>query len=229
MKAMHRLGAVLTSLVFLPSTAFAALPQYLDTPLPMTPLPGNMAYFKPPTFTKQNAKLIRRTMKMIGDAKPRGLIIDLRNHQGGELTTAEEIIQSFIPRGTAFMRDHSKGLRRPRATRLDPVLKPSLPIVLLRDENTLNEADIVIYILQKLRKAGVVEYSSTRNALKRMYKQHSRMEDYRPIKDSVFFIIPTTRIIGNQGGSQADIIPRAGKLIKDMSPWDEPYARRMSF
>ena len=48
------------------------------------------------------------------------------------------------------------------------------------------------------------------------------MDQYRPIKEGIFFVTPDSRVIGSEGATEEDVIPWAISLAKQMSPWDEP-------
>lgn len=116
--------------------------------------------------------------------------------------------------------------RRIVATAHPPVLKKSTPLVVLRAERTVNEPDIAIYALQKLRGAGVLEFAPDRGALKRYFKQNARMSQYMPIKAPTFFVAPDIRLIANEGAGQGDVIARAVSFIRESSPWDEERRHR---
>ncbi|MSR86873.1 hypothetical protein EXS70_01735 [Candidatus Peribacteria bacterium] len=221
---MQRIAAIiLTSLTLIPvcgaaSSSSSAPPDLL----PFTILPEKVAFFRPGPFTAQNVPLIRPTLQKIADAKPRGLILDLRNNDGGTPDGVQALLEGLLRKGTPYMRFYTSNVRRLAVTAQMPVFKGSTPVVVLRDERTVNEPDIAIYALQKIRKAGVVEFSSGRAALKRAFKQNARMNDYRPIKEAIFFVTPDVRLIADEGASDGDVIPRAVSFIRELSPFDEP-------
>ncbi len=190
-------------------------------PLPTMMLESNIAYFKPVEFSKANASRIRPTFQQIAAKKPRGVIIDLRNNQGGSIDAVHALLESVMPKGTPYMRFYTSSVKRLAVTAQVPLIKKSTPIVVLRNAGTGNESDIVIYVLQKIRRSGVLEFTQHRAALQRKYKQNGRMEDYRPIKEAIFFVTPDVRVIGSEGADEATVIPRAISFIKELSPWDE--------
>ena len=189
--------------------------------LPFTMLENSVAYFRIGSFTADIARLIRPTMKQIAAAKPRGLILDFRSNQGGDVQVLQALFESLLPKGTPYMRLITPSVRSLQVTAQSSLLKRSTPVVVLRDDRTVNEPDIAIYVLQKLRKAGVLEFSPHRSALVRIYKQHARMDQYRPIKEGVFFVTPDVRIIGDEGGTEGDVLRRAVTFVRELSPWDE--------
>lgn len=190
-------------------------------PLPTMTLENNIAYFKPVEFTKENIARMRPTFQQIAATKPRGIIIDLRNNRGGNIDSVHALLESVMPKGTPYMRFYTSNVKRLAVTAQSPLIKKSTPIVVLRDAGTINESDIIIYVLQKIRKAGVLEFTPGRAALQRKYKQDIRMQNFRPIKEAVFFVTPDVRVIGDEGGDQANAIPRAISFVKELSPWDE--------
>lgn len=203
------------------STVHAATSTVGVTPLPTSILQNNIAYFTIGTFTPDVASRMRATIQYIMTFKPRGLVLDLRDNQGGDVDAVHGLLEALLPKGTPYMRTYIGNVRRIQVTAQQPILKRSTPVVVLRNPKTVNEPDIVIYALQKLRGAGVIEYSPTAGALTRIYKQHARMQQFRPIKEAIFYVTPDVRIIGAQGGSETDLIPRAVSLVREMSPWDE--------
>ncbi len=220
---MIRFFASIIAAVTFITPVSAAMSPGSDNPnlLPFTVLTGNVVHFNPGEFTPATAQKIRPTMLTIAALKPRGLILDLRNIQGSEVGTVHALMESLLPRRTPYMRFYSSNVKRLAVTDQPPVFKKSTPVVVVRNQKTVNEPDIVIYALQKIRKAGVLEFSPGRAALKRIYKQNVRMDDYRPIKESVFFVVPDVRLIGDEGASESDVIPRAASFIKELSPWDD--------
>ena len=190
-------------------------------PLPVNMLESSVAYIRIPTFTPEIAQRIRPGIQLAASKKPRGIVLDLRDNQGGDINGVHAVLEALLPKGTPYMRHITATYRRIAATTQPAVIKKSTPVVVLRDARTLNEADIVIYALQKLRGAGILEFSPSRSALKRVFKQNTRMDQYRPIKDSVFFITPDARVIANEGGDQQDLIARAISLVRERSPWEE--------
>lgn len=224
---MHTLAAaVLTALSFVSTARAASSSSAAIEPLPTSMLEHKVAYFKVGQFTPEVTGRIRATMQSIAAQKPRGVILDLRDSSGGDVNTAHAIIESLLPKGTPYMRSVSPLLRTINFTTQIPVLKKSTPVVVLRNARTLNESDIVVYVLQKLRKAVVVELSPTRNALKRAFKQNPRMANYHPIKEGVFFVSPDARVIKSEGGDESDMIPRAIGFVRELSPWDEVKTAR---
>ncbi|NOS67307.1 MAG: hypothetical protein HOO67_02990 [Candidatus Peribacteraceae bacterium] len=217
---MRRLTLLATLLMTFAATAHA---QRLPTvePLPVNKLESNIAYIQLRNLGANLAESIRPTFQLAAKMKPRGIIIDLRGNQGGDINTVHAVFESLLPKGTPYMRHVTATYRRIVPTTQLPVIKKSTPIVVLRDAGTGNESDIVVYILQKLRGAGVLEFTKDRSALKRTFKQQARMDQYRPIKESVFFVTPEIRLIANEGAGPEDVIARAIGMIREMSPWEE--------
>ncbi len=218
---MRRFLLGILSIIFLIPVSHAASSAPAKDALWSTMLESKVAYLRINAFTPEIARRVRPELQKLVDLKPRGLILDLRNNQGGEAATAHALLEALLPKDTPYMRYITTVARTLQVTRQAPVLKRSTPIVVLRNQRTVNEPDIVLYALQKIRRSGVLEFSPSRNALKRIYKQHVRMEQYRPIKEAVFFVVPDVRLIGDEGGEESDVIPRAISFIKELSPWDD--------
>ena len=216
---MYRFATLVVALALVP-IAYATPSSNANSALSSSQLEGKIAYVRITKFTKEMSRTIRPLMQQIAASKARGFVIDLRDNQGGDLNAVHQLLQCFLPKGTPYMRVIGP-TRTLQVTSEVPVVKRSTPVVVLRNAGTGNEADIPVYVLQKLRKAGIVEFSPHRSSLVRKYKQHSNMDDYRPIKDAVFFVTPDARIIADQGGGEEDVIPRAMSMVREMSPWDE--------
>lgn len=184
-------------------------------------LKGKVAYVQIGQFTANLIHRIRPTFQNISGLKPRGVIVDFRDSQGGDAGVVQEILESLLPNGTPYMRLVMPTHRSIATTAHPPVLKKSTPLVVLRGERTVNEPDIAIYALQKLRGAGVLELTPDRGAIKRYFKQNARMSQYMPINAPTFFVAPDIRLIVNEGADQEDVIARAISFIRESSPWDE--------
>lgn len=216
---IHRSIAIVAMLCFVGTAHAAGLP--LAEPLPVKILQNNVAYVQLGSLTAAMTDAIRPTMDFAASKKARGIVLDLRGNQGGDIGPVYALFDALLPKGTPFMRHILPTYRRIDFTTQLPVIKKSTPVVVIRDAGTSNEADIVVYILQKLRGAGIVEFTPTRAALKKTFKQQARMDQYRPIKEAVFFVTPDVRLIKSEGAGQEDVISRAINYVREMSPWGE--------
>ncbi len=221
---MRRLTLTAALLMTLVTTAHAADRLPTAEPLPVMKLESNVAYIRLEKFGPEMIDRIRPTIQQANALKPRGIILDLRNNQGGDSNAVHALLEALLPKGTPYMRHMTAGYRRIDFTTQKPVIKKSTPVVILRDSGTGNEADIAVYVLQKLRGAGILEFAEDRSALKKKYKQHARMDEYRPIKDPVFFVTPDLRLFANEGADQEDVIVRAIGYVRELSPWGEMKA-----
>ncbi len=221
---MRRIVPVILGMISLCGTCVAASSSSSSSSnslLPYTKLDLNVAYLRVGKFSPETTKKIIPTIKAIADAKPRGLILDLRDNKGGDFGTVEAIMNALLPKGTPYIRHVHVSFRGLEVTSQMPVLKRSTPIIVLRNKNTINEPEIVLYVLNRLRDAGVIEFSDHRSALTRAFKQDNRMSQYFPIKESAFFASADTRVIGDEGGDEDDVVGAAVRLVRERSPWDE--------
>ena len=219
---MRHLALTAALLLTVVTTAHAADRLPTAEPLPVMKPARNVAYIRLEKFGPEMTDRIRPTIQQANKMKPRGIILDLRNNQGGDINAIHALFEALLPKGTPYMRHMTLHYRRIVFTTQIPVIKKSTPVVILRDAGTGNEADIAVYVLQKLRGAGILEFADDRSALKRRFKQHASMDQYRPIKDSVFFVTPDLRLFANEGAEQEDLIVRAIGYVREMSPWGEP-------
>lgn len=217
---MFRL-ALTAAIIMTFATAVSAASASTAAPLPVTMLENKVAYVRVERFTPEITARIRQTLLLAGSKKPRGIILDMRNNQGGDIGSVHAILEALLPKGTPYMRHVTATYFRIAFTAQPAVIKKSTPVVVLRDSRTVNEPAIAIYALQKLRGAGILEFAPDRGALKSIFKQHARMDQYRPIKEPDFFVAPDIRLIANEGSDQEDVIPRAIVFLRESSPWEE--------
>lgn len=104
-------------------------------------LPGHpdIGYINITNFSEQTPKALERTLQEIGAASLRGLILDLRNNPGGELTAAVEVASHFVPPGPVVYTVS----RRQTTPYLARGQKLDVPLVVLINQGTASAAEIV--------------------------------------------------------------------------------------
>lgn len=215
-RSMHSRLIALGLIAFLhASTSFAAT-------LSPEILMGKVGYLRVPDLSKDTAKFLRPAFQDLNKLKPIGTVLDLRGNTGGGIDGIHAIVESFLPAGTPYMKVFIPN-RTLKVTRLMPVLRKSLPLIVLIDERTNNEAMIVASILQKIRRAPVVAEVSSRTSPYREYAEHARMGTYGPVQSGSFTVVPDVRIVKETSrlpaGNLDGALNRAVKMVKDLSPW----------
>ncbi|RAX37922.1 S41 family peptidase [Rhizobium tropici] len=106
--------------------------------------------------SRELAKLIR---SLVADAKPAGVILDLRSNIGGPLEQAAQIADAFLAGGAIF---YTRGRGEGRIRRYDAVpddidaLLASVPVIVLVNGGTASAAEVVSGALQDHRRATLV-------------------------------------------------------------------------
>jgi len=83
------------------------------------------------------------------DGKLKAVVLDLRGNPGGLLTSAVDVAEQFVPRGSVIVT--TKGRDGPvwsYTSQRDPVLDPSTRVIVLTDRRTASAAEIVAGAIQ---------------------------------------------------------------------------------
>lgn len=114
--------------IIIPSVEWRRLPNH----------PG-IGYINITNFSEQTPKALERALKEIDPTSLRGLILDLRNNPGGELTAAVEVASHFVPEGPVVY-TVSRRQTMPYVARGK---KLDVPLVVLINRGTASAAEIV--------------------------------------------------------------------------------------
>jgi len=138
-------------------------------------------------------------------AGARGLVFDLRANGGGLVEEAQLIASIFIPKGTIVT---TRGRSQPTVTlqATGDAISPSIPMVVLVDENTASSAEIVTAALQDHRRATVV---GTHTFGKGVFQEEQGLSNGGALDITVGeFFTPNGRNLGGGGVKQgAGVIP----------------------
>lgn len=213
-------SAGLLTILALPCSAVAA-PARVDD-LTGTVLTGKVAYVKIERLSGTVTAGARTMIDGLARLKPTGMIVDLRRNTGGDIAAVHAVLSSFLPQRTPYMKISTEHLRL-AVTSEPPVYRRSQPVVVLIDERTGNEAMIIAYVLQQIRKATVIREGQSYTASLSEFPTRGRMRDYSPIKESSFHVIPDIRTVHERRrlptGDRDGTIVRALAQIKELAPW----------
>jgi carboxyl-terminal processing protease len=105
-------------------------------------LDGNVAYVRISTFASTTARDLRAPLDRLLEARPRGLVLDLRANPGGYLQAALDVASEFVPDGVLLTEEYADGRREVfrakaggRATQV--------PMAVLVDHGSASAAEIV--------------------------------------------------------------------------------------
>ncbi len=114
-----------------------------------------LGYVQLTTFSQGSGAELRYQVQSVLHQGARGLILDLRENGGGLIEEAVNVASIFISNGTIVS---TYGRSQPRQVYLahGDAIAPTIPLVVLVDENTASSAEIVTAALQQRGRAKVV-------------------------------------------------------------------------
>lgn len=110
------------------------------------------------SFTRDTGEEVRDALRHLAEeGELKGLILDLRSNGGGVLQSAVELLSLFVPKATTVVtvRGRSAQSNADYRTTNDPLF-PTLPMVVLINEESASASEIVAGALQDLDRAVVM-------------------------------------------------------------------------
>ncbi|HZS01437.1 MAG TPA: S41 family peptidase [Chloroflexota bacterium] len=105
-------------------------------------LDGNVGYVRITTFANTTARDLRGPLDRLLEARPRGLVLDLRSNPGGYLQAALDVASEFVPEGVLLTEEYADGRRE--VFRAKPGGHATqVPLVVLVDHGSASAAEIV--------------------------------------------------------------------------------------
>src|SRR5579883_2103512 len=132
-------------------------------------LPGGIGYLKLYGYPDGSAGAIREALSGLLQARPRALIVDLRENGGGLVREFLATISLFLPPGTVVFREIRRdGIPRVGRTAGETIVPSALPLVALIDLGTASNGELTAAALRENRgvpligerTAGELEYST---------------------------------------------------------------------
>lgn len=115
-----------------------------------------IAYLKLYGYSLGSAKIIRTELTRLLAARPRGLIVDLREDGGGLITEYVETMGLFLPRGSVVYQEIGRdGVPKIGRTTGDPIV-PAIPLVVLIDVGAASNGELSAAALKEQRGASLV-------------------------------------------------------------------------
>lgn len=163
-------------------------------------LDNDIAYLRISEFTAAAAEQFSTCLQEMLDAGAQGLMIDVRNNPGGQLTTLISMLDCLMPEGEVFIeRDKAGNENRLRvdANYCD------LPLIVLVNEYSYSAAEYFAAVMQE---QGRAEVAGTATTGKGEGQQTFVLSDGSAITFSVIkYFTPNGVSIGEQGGIQPDL------------------------
>ena len=118
---------------------------------------GNVLVVKIAQFGKITDTDIRSVFqKAVAQQKPKGIVIDLRNNPGGLLDAADTFMSVFEPKGSTVAVIRANGSEKLETTSLDPIVDPSVKVMVLVNQGSASASEIVAGALQDYHRATVI-------------------------------------------------------------------------
>lgn len=135
----------------------------IDSLLEARILDGNIAYVRLSDFKKNSSSDIAAKLKEFEAQGMTSLILDLRWNPGGLLNASKDVCELFLPKNSlvTYTRgrlngDGSTSEEMKLFSEKQPVVPPTLPIVILTSDSTASSAEIVTGALQYYARAIVI-------------------------------------------------------------------------
>jgi len=125
--------------------------------VPYYGIKNNIGYINFNSFTEDCSKQLRQAFTEMKKQGIEGLILDLRNNGGGQLTEAVNTVNMFVPKDISIVKTKGK-IKQANIdykTRVEPI-DTILPVVILVNNNSASAAEITAGALQDLDRAVVV-------------------------------------------------------------------------
>lgn len=120
-------------------------------------LDGQVGYVRFGQFNQGSSARLARAVGELQQQGIRGLVLDLRGNPGGFVSELNRVAELFLPRGVVVytLESREEG-RRSYVTRSGPVLPPTVPMVVLVDDDTASAAELLSAALRDHGRAPLV-------------------------------------------------------------------------
>jgi len=124
---------------------------------------NGIGYIRVTKFSKNSAKDFKTGLEYFkNEDKLEGIIIDLRGNSGGLLSNAVKMLDYVTERGELLLTSKGKNTRSNKTwkSRIKPIIKDNIPIVVLIDKSSASASEIVSGALQDLDRAVIIGQKS---------------------------------------------------------------------
>lgn len=179
---------------------------------------GEVLVVKIAQFGKITDDELRPLLEKARADKPKGVVLDLRNNPGGLLDAATTVVSAFVPKGSDVSVIRSRNSERTEKTSLDPVMDPTVKLVVLINEGSASASEIVAGALQDHKRATLV---GTKSFGKGTVQQVVQFVDQSSMKLTIAeWLTPLKRKIDGIG-----VMPDI--LVPDETDRDAPLLRAL--
>lgn len=124
-------------------------------------LEKNLGYIRISSFADQTGKEFLQALEKLQKENLKGLIVDLRDNPGGNMTTCLEIAEALVPKGSIVSLVYRDGRREEFQSKLEKI---PCPLVVLINHNSASASEILAGALQDRQAATIVGMTSYKKA-----------------------------------------------------------------
>ncbi|MEW5986142.1 MAG: S41 family peptidase [Chloroflexota bacterium] len=122
-------------------------------------LDSGLAYVRLSRFGDQTAAELEQLLATLMAQNPRGLILDLRQNPGGNLTTAVDVGDQFLPEGILLIERFGNG-REELFEVTDEGLADAIPLAVLIDEGSASASEVLAGAIQDQERGVLIGQTS---------------------------------------------------------------------
>lgn len=126
-----------------------------DTPAHAVLL-GNVGYVRIPSFTERTHDAVKAALTELADKKVTGLVLDVRQNQGGLFQEAVRTAELFVPAGSEIVSTKKRKEAKEKMLSKGAPILGDVPIVVLVDAKTASGGEIIGAALRDTRHARMV-------------------------------------------------------------------------
>jgi len=135
-------------------TAMELTRRYVEIPVVSSKRIGDAGYIRIKEFTDLTPEQFNKQLdKLISDGVT-GLIIDVRNNNGGTVKSVAKVLDRLLPAGDIVSAEYNDG--KTEVLEVSDAIEISLPMVVLANEKTISAAELFAQAIKDYNKGKVV-------------------------------------------------------------------------
>ncbi|GGI26572.1 S41 family peptidase [Pedobacter mendelii] len=116
-----------------------------------------IGYIKLDKFLENSGQEVKDALVSLNKENPKGIVLDLRNNGGGILQEAVKIVNLFVDKDLLIVTQKGKNAEKTITYKTQiPPISPSVPLVVLVNNNSASASEIVAGSLQDLDRAIII-------------------------------------------------------------------------
>lgn len=118
-------------------------------------LPEKIGYIYLNGFNEMATREMEEALRTVLEEDPIGLLLDLRNNEGGDMDAAQDILSLFIGDGMLFSAELTQGRTVEFFAEGNPIA-PEIPVVVLMDESTYSAGETFASAISELGRGTTI-------------------------------------------------------------------------